>query len=66
MSRLKNIEIAQAINSAVYFIKNDPSCASSLDDLESIVDILKGEIEENYPKERISRSAIKEYLLTIL
>ena len=56
-------EAIQTINSTVEFIKQD-DC--DLDDIECLTDILEGELEENHPNEKVSRSDIKQYLLSIL
>ena len=56
-------EAIQTINSSIEFIKND-NC--DLDDIECLTDILEGELEENHPDEKVSRSDIRHYLLSIL
>ena len=56
-------EAIQTINSSIECIKKD-TC--DLDDIECLTAILEGELEENHPNERASRSDIRRYLLSIL
>ena len=56
-------EAISIIKRIIDLMKQD---AADLDDKESIVDLLEGEFEENYPHIEISRSEIRSYLDSVL
>lgn len=52
-----------AIRSIVHYMRKD---IEDLSDIEFIVDLIKGEIEENHPSIHVTRTEIRRYLLHIL
>lgn len=58
-----NREARSTIRSIVKYMQKD---GVDLDDVELIVDLIKGEIEENHPSVYVTRTEIRRYLLHIL
>lgn len=54
------------IEQSVELIRQDTECDFDLDCIEEIADIIKGDLEENYPNIRVSRSDIRDYIIGIL
>lgn len=58
-----NIKTIKIINSIIVYMKDS---GADLDDIETISDLLAGELEENHPDIIISKPDIKKYLQIIL
>lgn len=56
-------EARSTIRSIVKYMQKD---GIDLNDIEFIVDLIEGEIEENHPSIRVTRTEIRRYLLHIL
>lgn len=56
-------EARNVIRSIVNYMKED---TVDLSDIEFIVDLIEGEIEENHPNIRVTRTEIRRYLLHIM
>ena len=58
-----NKEARNVIRSIVNYMRKD---IEDLSDIEFIIDLIKGEIEENHPSISVTRTEIRRYLLHIM